>query len=638
MTNAEKVLIERLDHILESNFENSSFSTDDICRELGISKSQLYRVLKEQFNLSTSLYIRRRRLLKAKDLLTDSELKIAEISYKIGIDSPQNFSKYFTQEFGVNPTEFRRNQPDKEIEPVLFIASDNHIQGNQTLPKNRRRYIYSGVGLCILVLIVTGIFLRQKNSKGEADEAGFNIPIGNYENAIAILPFKNLGTPENAVLTEGVMEQIHHSLAQIYSIKVISTTSSNRYLNTKKQIRQIANELHVKYLMEGAILQVDKQIRVTIKLIDAEEDKVIWTRKFEGDDKNIFTYLNIVAKSVVGELNQKLSSGQIDKLNKIPTRNLEAYNEYMLGQQLLQTRVQEKVEASIIKTRNAIKLDSGFADAYTSIALAYFLLGEDQFMDGQTAIRLAERNALTAIRLDSENGRAYAILGNIYKAQNKWEQAVTTFQIALKFSPNDAQINYWYSLTVRAIGLLEEAVKYSLKAVALDPLSVNIYGGHIIGCAYAGKFSLAERAIKEGELLFKDAHLFHNAKAFYFVTRQNYAGALNEFNICLSLSPKAIYYETMINYSQAKLGQTRSVLTFLKTLTASPENYKNFSVIYAGLGDKEKCLKYLEMAAEANNIPNSLKVTPLFRFLHNDSRFDKILQKAGLLNASTLLK
>lgn len=639
MTNAEKVLIEKLNQIIEDNLENSSFSTDDICRELGISKSQLYRILKELFNLSTSLYIRKRRLLKAKDLLADVNLKIAEISYKTGIDSPQNFSKYFTQEFGLSPTEYRKYPQIKEDENTRQVITDYSAQRNQTLLGKSKTYIYYGIGLSILILLLSGVFFWQKISQTLTDnEPDLNFPSGISDNAIAILPFKNLGTLKNAVFTEGVMEQIHNSLAKINTIKVISTTSSNRYANTNKQIRQIANELHVKYLMEGTVLQIDKQIRITIELVNASEDRVVWTRKFEGDNTNIFTYMNTVAKSIVGELNQKLSSGQMDKLNKIPTRSLDAYNEYLQGQQLLQTRIQEKMEASIIKSSNAIKLDSGFADAYTNIALAYFILGEDQFMDVQTAIRLAERNALTAIRLDSENGRAYAILANIYKAQNKWEQAVTTFQIALKFNPNDAQINYWYSLTVRSIGFLEEAVKYSSKAVALDPLSSNIYGGHIIGCAYAGKFWLAEKAIKEGELFFNDANLFHNAKGFYFITRQNYSDALDEFKTCLQLYPKSIYFQTMINYNQAKLGQTAQVSTFLKALPEIPENYKNFGIIYAGLGNKELCLKYLKMAADANNIPNSLKVSPLFSFLHSDPRFNKILAKAGLFNVSVTLR
>ena len=310
-----------------------------------------------------------------------------------------------------------------------------------------------------------------------------------------------------------------------------------------------------------------------------------------------------------------------------------AYNDFLQGQQLVQTRTKEKIEASsITKFDDAIKLDPVFADAYANKAVAYFLMGEDQLMDVETAYKMAEKNALTAIRIDTENGRAYAVLGYIYRVKNKWEQAITTFQIALKFSPNDAQINYWYSLTVRAIGRMDEAIEYSTKAVSLDPLSHNIYGGHIIGCSYAGRFDIAEKAIKDGELIFNDSYLFYNAKAFYYITRKNYEAALKEFRICQKLSPKLPYFDTMIAFTQAKLGQTTPVQFYLKNLSNTPENYRNFAIAYAGLGDKELCLKYLELAAERGDSPNYLKVSPLFVFLHNEPRFNAILQKLGLLN------
>lgn len=106
MTNSEKVLIKKLNELIEANFDNPTFSTDFICYDLGTICSQLYHLIKEEYPLSTSLYIRKIKLIKAKDLLENSDLKIAKISYKIGIDSPRNFSNYFTQEFGISPTEF----------------------------------------------------------------------------------------------------------------------------------------------------------------------------------------------------------------------------------------------------------------------------------------------------------------------------------------------------------------------------------------------------------------------------------------------------------------------------------------------------------------------------------------------------
>ncbi len=640
--NPESTLLTKLDRMIDANLDNPRFALEDMCHELGVSRSQLHRVLIEETQLSTTLYIRQKRLQKAKTLLATTNLRISEITDAVGINSHANFSRYFIEEFNVSPSDFRKNDQEqksrgqsikketKNQEEKSTIQELTVLAQNDTprpgVPKSNFNKIY--VFLVLFILLGSGLYfiLQSESSKNSNNIMAIS------ENSMAILPFKNMGDNQKSYFSEGIMEQIHNSLASLNDLKIISTTSSNKYVNTSKTIPQIAQELHVNYLLNGTVLQIDNQVRLTIELIRAKDDRVVWTKKFEGDTKNIFGYMNTISKEVASELNQKLIGKFSDKLDKIPTKNLSAYNEYLLGKQLLQTRTKEKIKASILKFGKAIDIDKGFADAYTERAIAYFLMGEDQFMDVETAYKMSEKNALTSIRLNAENGRAYAVLGNIYRSQNKWEQAVTTFQIALKFSPNDALITYWYSLTLRSIGLMDKAVEYSTKAVSLDPLASNIYGGHIIGCAYAGKMAIAQKAIREGELIFNDSQLFHNAKAFYNIKNQNYAATLEEFMICDKLSPNMVYIKTMITYTQAKLGQKAAVDLYLKNLPPIPDNHKYFAIVYAGLGDKANCLKYLELAAKKSDSPNYLKVSPLFVFLHNDPSFNAILQKLGLLN------
>ncbi len=629
--------IERLDNFLDENLDDSELSIEILCKELGISRSQLHRIVKEKANLPVTLYVRKRRLKKAQSLLATTELRISEIADAVGINNPTNFSKYFIEEFNVSPTDFRKQFQEQENVNLIDETFPIHhsavsFESQVIIPTKskltfHRFYLYAAVGVMVILVGSSYFFSRSQKDKTATNNIDLQLIT---ENSIAILPFKNLGSPENSFFCDGVMEQIHGSLSLLENLKVISKSSSMLFRDTQKPIPQIANELHVKYILEGSVLQIDQKIRITVELSDASENRSVWTKSYDGDFKDVFTYMSKVAKEVAGELNQKLSRGLADKIDKSPTKNLAAYNEYLRGKQLLQTRVMEKIEASIVKFSNAITLDSTFADAFVNEALAYFLLSEDQIIDEQTGYKLAEKNALTAIRIDSENGLAYAILAYIYQRQNKWDQAITTYQIALNFSPNDAQINYWYSLTIRSVGRLDEAIKYSTKAVSLDPLAHNIYGGHIIGCAYAGRFDFAEKAIKDGELIFNDSHLFHNAKGFYFIKRKNYAAALNEFRICHKLNPKAIYFEIMIAFTQAQLGQLSSVEAYLKALPQKPENYKYFAIVYAGLGNKELCLKYLDMAADNNDSPNYLKVSPLFDFLHQDARFEAILQQLGL--------
>ena len=637
MTNSDIALLEKLDRYIEKEIDNPTFSIDDVCVELGVSRSQLHRVLTETIQLSTTLYIRKKRLEKAKYLLSTTKLRISEITDAVGINSHANFSKYFFEEFKVSPTDFRKQIPqfiDNSVPESLpikdeFTLPNNQIKGNiETKSKSYFRW-YWVAGLVMIIGI--GFYFSLLSPKNDTTQSHDNLNQIS-DNSLAILPFKNLGSSENAIFCDGMMEQIHGSLSLLENLKVISKSSSIIFRNTKKPIGQIANELHVKYILEGSVLQIDKKIRITVGLTDAREDRSVWTKSYDGNIKDVFGFMSIVAKEVAGELNQKLSSKLTDKIDKKPTKSLTAYNEYLQGKQLLQTRTKEKIEASIEKFSKAIELDNDFADAYTDKAVAYYLMGEDQLMEVENAYKMSEKNALTSVRLDSENGRAYAVLGNIYKAQNKWEQAITTYQIALKFSPNDGLINYWYSLTLRSIGQMDEAIKYSTKAVSLDPLASNIYGGHIIGYTYAGKLDMAEKAIKDGELIFNEAYLFHNAKAFFNITNGRYDVALKEFLICDKLNPSIIYLKVFTAYTQAKLGQTTAVYLYLKNLPKIPDNSKYFAIIYAGLGDKENCLKYLEAAAEISDSPNYLKISPLFTFLHHEPRFEAVLKKLGLLN------
>ncbi len=616
MADSESDVIRNLNLFLDENLDNSDFSATTICQELGISRSNLYRVIKEHYNTSPSLYIRKQKLLKAKELLEISNLKVSEISYKIGIDSPQNFSKYFTQEFGINPTEHRKARLNINVElPEVEVST----QKRKFSPLKK----YLRLLGTLLFIPMFGLGIYQMNSSfidQEENQLG-------VEKSIAVLPFKNLGDSSMLYLSEGVMEQIHSSLASLSGLRVASTTSSNKYENAEKQTKQIGDELKVDYLLKGSVFRVDEEIRLRVELINIREDRAVWSENFEGSIKNIFDYMSSVSNEVAIKLNQKL----IAKLPvKKTTQNVEAYNAYLQGQYLLQARTIEKVKASILKFEQAINLDSTFSDAIVSKALAFYIMGEDNNLSREIAFKNAETGVLKAVSIDKENGKAYAVLGNIYKAQNKWNQALTSYKTALTFNPNDAQTNYWYSLTLRSLGQMDASIKYSLKAVSLDPLAVNIYGGHIVGLAYAGRFDEAEKAIKDGELLFSNALLFHNAKGAYYVSIEDYKKALDEFEICERLDSEAKYFKVWKCYSLAKMNQQLPVESFLKSLPQKSENYKYLAIIYAGLEDKANCLRYLELAAESEDTPNYLKVSPLFRFLHKESRFIEVLQKVGL--------
>lgn len=625
MTNADELLIEKFDRIIEENFENPAFSVENACKELGISYSKLYRLLKEKFNLSTSLYIRRKKLQKAKELLINSNLKIAEVSYRVGIDSPQNFSKYFINEFNLSPTEFRKSLQNPEDDNIVDIPFQEPVSESQNLPLKQRKYLFWGIG--ILLIIALFIYLSEilpETFKSDLSEEDIN------NKSIVILPFINLGDSTTAYLTEGITEQIRSSLASSNEFKVISTFSSNKYSHAKKNINQIARELGVHFILKGTVLQNDSLLNVNIELYNEKDNQVIWTKKYNGHAKEIFGFLDKTSERISGELNNKLNSRFTHQLRRAPQTNLPAYREYLQGMELLHHRNKEKLEAALIKFNRAIELDPNLAEAYAEKANAHFLLADGAYTDIDTAMTLAEQNAQKAIRIDYTNAIAYAVLGNIFKDQNKWEESDKAYLTALKYEPNNTLINYWYSLILRSTGRLDKAVEFSTKAIILDPLHPVISAGHILNCVYGNRPELAEKTIRDGELLFNDLWAYHSSRGLFYMVKKDYSSALRDFHRASELNPNVRVIRNASVYCQVKLGQRKEVENYLKSLADIPENYIIIAMIYVALDDREHALYYLEKSAALDTIPTDMKVLPMLNSLHGDKRFEAILKKFGL--------
>lgn len=621
MENTSKKYLDTLDTLIDQYLEDPHFSIDYLCQEIGLSRSQLNRTLKEEANTSISIYIRQRRLQKAQELLRLTDLRIVEISEKIGVDSPQTFTKYFTQEFGISPSEYRKTLTSQEAEATTDVSVPNlpPIPSPTEVPRRSKMKLYGVLGILSLV-IIAGIFYFWKTLDATSAEP-----------SIAILPFKvSQQDTSQVLLAEGLMGQMHASLASLENLKVISKISSSLFRNSTKSIPQIATELAVNYIVVGSVQKQGQRFRINIELIKASEDRSLWAKTFESNLQESLSSMNEVAKKITLELHQQLSETQTQNLNRIPTQNEEAYREFLQGKQLMLSRVKEKLEASIQRFDKAIELDPNFADAYAHKASAYFILSSDDFIDFKKGLKLSEQNALTAIRLDGQNALAYATLANGYRQQNKWEQAVTTYQIALKYSPNDAQILYWYSITLRSLGKMEEAIEYSTKALSLDPLYPVIIVGHAGNFSHAGKMKEAKQVLDNYQLTLDGFYPYYFVKAYYYINLSDYRSALKEFIKCDSISPNVKSVKYNLLYCQAKLGNTDIVKKHLKTVAPVAKNYVELAVIYAGLGDKDNCLKYLEKGVEEGMVPIYLKVSPLFKFLHSDARFQALLEKLGL--------
>ncbi|GAA4415030.1 hypothetical protein GCM10023187_45170 [Nibrella viscosa] len=654
MISADQDFIIRLTEYVEANLEDSALSVDTLCRQMGVSRTQLHRLVKEQTDLSTTHFIRKIRLDQAYRLLTTTDLRIAEVGDRVGIGNPQNFSKYFTQQFGVSPSALRRNRPESDLEipaspelttdpepvgnvPIESEMPEPTIQAPELLTKPAppvgppsahqaisRRFWW--VGLTLLAILVGWLgsqFLLQPPADGSPTRSG---------NSIAVLPFRNMGPSDTDYLVDGIMDDLHTELSLVDGLKVIARTSSDQYKGAKKTVWQIGDELQVAHLLKGSVLKNGDQLQVKLELLRTRDDIRLWSKTYEGTYNDLFRITSRMNQEVLQQLSRAALGQPTNRtVPRRHTTSLAAYNALLQGRQLLATRAEAKIRAGIVKLDEALTYDPNFAEAYAYKASACELLGNLGYTTNPAIYRQGLQYAQQAIRLDSTNSMAYGALGSLYGDLYQWTLADAAFRQALLYNPNDAQANYWYSLLLRALGRPAEAIPYSTRALELDPLMPVIVAGHVINCAYAGRFDLAEQCLNTSKPLFNDSFLFHFSQGICAMIKGDYPLGETTMRHAIQLNPQYTNHVPSLLYCAARQGKTDDARAYLAATPDTPaRNLYLKAVVYAGLNDRANCLRSLKQAADEGYIYKDLLLFPPFRPYHREPVFQDILRRYGL--------
>lgn len=621
-TVTDKTTLQKLTQLVEERISDTTFSLETVYKELGISRTQLHRIVKEEAQLSTSIFIRNIRLRKAQELLLNTELRITEIADAVGIDSPQNFSKYFIQEYGLSPSEYRRlNAQSRPDVPSSLVAERPSVLRK----KAPLGIVLAGI-FVVIGLIGIVVWLTQRTDRPIDSLAP------SFNNSVVVLPFESQN--DDPIFADGVFHELHASLSLLEQLKVISQSSANQYRNTDKTTWEIGDELGVAYVLRGKVKETSTRVEITLSLLRAQDDIQVWSNRYEGPLQQMFNLLNAAVREVALNLKQELSPELLQRLERSPTANLEAYNEFLLGRALMIDRTKEKLAESIRRFDKALLLDPAFAEAQAYKSIATQLTGNMGYDDLKKCFALAEQYALAAIQLDDHCSTAYAILGNVYRDQFKWQQSKTAYEISLKYRPNDAQTIYWYSLLLRSTGQVAEALRHSTKARLLDPLYPVILAGHTINCMYAGREDLAQQAIQEGRLIFGEAFVYYMGLGEYELYHGRYQQALKAFGRMEQLNPNMKYGSISAAYCSAKLGKPEATRVLLSKMGNQAQDFVGKSMLYEGLGQKDSSLLCLERAAAMGRISSEILVTAMYRSIREDSRFKAVLQQYGLPTTS----
>ena len=635
MPTSENQFVRKLDRLLDENLDDPELSIDRICQTVGLSRSQLHRVLKEHTSLSTSRYIRHRRLLKARHLLINTDLRISEICDQVGITNYQNFSTYFAEEFSANPSDFRKTPPtlpDAEHHDLLPSAQESisPTRPDSAFPRHQswfKRSVILAAGL--LLVIAAGGYLVWENSFSPSSSN----PV---PNSLAILPFSNLSGPDSNPACESIMDNIHTSVSLINNLKVIARSSSDQYGGTSKSVWQIGNELGVANVLKGSFLKIGDRIQLKIEILGTPDassggEKQAWHKTYSAAYHDIFKLTDEVVSDVARQLNLSSNPSVSENLRQARTQNVEAYNDFLQGRQLLISRLVPDLLASLPRFDQALTLDSAFAEVWAQKAVAYHLLLGSGKLDTPTLNRLTEENALQAIRLDPTSSTAYGVLGSLYYSTYQWQASENAFRIALQHNPNDAQVNHWYALLLRTTGRMKEAVYYSTQAITLDPLHPIFLSVYISNCSLANRFDLAGAGIKTGQGLFDRSFAYQMNIAHYWLCKSDYGRAVADFRKALVLNPDDRGQIPILMYCEAKRGNRQQARLFLRELTATtPRSDYERAVVYAGLEQADSSMHYLKKAADGGYFYRDTKVTPVFQPYRKTLAFRAVLRRYNL--------
>ena len=351
--------------------------------------------------------------------------------------------------------------------------------------RNRLRLVAAGIAL-IVTLAGVGYWYQQSRPEIEpalVEKMAFPLP---DKPSIAVLPFENMsGEPEQEYFCDGLTEEIITALSKVPKLFVIARNSVFTYKDKPVKVNQVAEELGVRYVLEGSIRKSGDQIRITAQLIDAVSGHHLWAERYDRNLTEIFAIQDNLTKNIVTAMQVKLTEGEQVKAAAKGTNNLEAYLKFL---QARDKTTQYNIESNALGkqlAKEAIALDPEYAMAYKALADTHQMdmwLGTSK--SPKQSIAKCKELLEKAIELDANYANAHATLGWIFSIMGEHDRAVSTAEHAVAINPNAAHSHVMLGHTLRFAGRYEEAIPEYKKALRLNPIPpTNYFFG--LGLAYS---------------------------------------------------------------------------------------------------------------------------------------------------------
>lgn len=450
--------------------------------------------------------------------------------------------------------------------------------------------------------------------------------------SVAVLPLKNLsGDPREEYFADGMTDALIAEFGRIPGLRVISLQSVLRYKKTDKTVPEIARELKVDAVLEGAVRRSATEMRLDTQLLQASPERPLWSSSFVRPAADVLRLQGEVAAAVALAARVAITPQQRMQLAADRQINPEAYQAFLRGRELYRRFDDEWFDSAAEYLQKAIELDPSYAPPYATLAEIY---STDMRYSYQDLNERATAAAAKALELDNDLAEAHAAQAYV-NLRFRWDWAGAEHEIkrALELNPNSSEALQMYGYHLTLMGRFDEAIASYRKALDVDPL--NFLPNERLGFALSKARRYDEAIAHLRELARLEPHMFmgHYTLAYAYAFKGDYREAMmhvreGQRHLGDVAQPANFDYGYVIAVSgnrQEALELIRIMMAYRRRRYLDP---MYIAETYAGLGDKDRALQWLELGYQQHaRFMIYLKVLHELDSLRTDPRFQSLMRR-----------
>jgi adenylate cyclase len=485
-------------------------------------------------------------------------------------------------------------------------------------------FLYGGVAVILALVVYAGFSLFSRRKE--------------FVDSIAVLPFVDLSPQKDQeYFCDAMTEDLINRLGKIRELRVPARTSAFFFKGKPQDIQDIGRKLKVKKLLEGSVRKAGNELRITAQLINIADGYNLWSETYEREFQDIFALQDEISLQIINRLKIELLGEVGDRVMKRYTDNAEAYDSYMRGMWLYNSKLTEEAwRKAILHFERAIEIDPNFSLAYAGLARTHLNLASFHFAPPDQALPQAKRALEQALKIDQELPEALALLAFIaFRFEYDWPGGEADIKKALALNPNYGFAHLVQSFIFVSKGQLDKAIRESSAALELDPLSLITHEDFAFILYQAERYDDAIKQCRTSLEIDPEYPYAHEVLGLCSVQKSLFQEGIAALQRAVALSGNNTEFLCYLAYAyviSGNLEKAQEMLGELDELSKHVYVSKYYlASIQAAMGDKDKAFELLESAYQERDSDLAwLKLDPKLAILRSDPRYELMLRKIHL--------